>query len=454
MKRSNNQSNHQKKTATRSLVGGDAMKAEVQRAMTQQLPSSILEDEFIRDYLTSLLSDEDSYDDVEALIDSTAMIMEDHPEDLARSLVETIAAARTAQRTAESASATAKSVAAKQTKPSSPASVTPPQSPRPHGDDLDAETSPKSHAAQRKQRRLKKEAKKQKRRGNRSNHTAQGGGRTDIRAVVSELQAQSNQDLDDLDYCSSAWKDVVDTSSAINRGVRGHGGMGVYRGLGAYRGMDVVVHNLSLSYSGQDGGRNLLQNPHFAITHRRRYGVIGPNGCGKSTLLRRIATGSVPGFPLHLSVEMGDQEVLGTEETPIERMIALQQRGGTDKRRQSLLREQGELEDALEDGTPEEAEAVAEKLSEIYEELDALEAEASVDEVEGTGAFAGLDGRAKSILKGLQFPKELLRTPGNVLSGGWRMRLALASALYSQPDILLLDGKMLRLTGFVCARAL
>mmetsp|Transcript_5357 Transcript_5357/g.12136 ORF Transcript_5357/g.12136 Transcript_5357/m.12136 type:complete len:848 (+) Transcript_5357:876-3419(+) len=419
------------------------MKAEVQRAMRQHLPSSILEDEFIRDYLTSLLSDEDSYDDVEALINSTAMIMEDHPKDLARSLVETIAAARTAQRTAESASAAPKSVASKQTRPSSPASVTPPQSPRPRDDDLGAEISPKSHAAQRKERRLKKKAQKQKRRGNLNNPPAQGG-RTDIRAVVSELQEQSNKELDDY---SSVWREVVDRSSAMNEkgpavwGVRGHGGRGVYRG------MDVAVHNLTLSYgsswppkpSGQDGGRDLLQNTHLTIAHKHRYGVVGPNGCGKSTLLRRIATGKVPGFPLHLSVAMVDQEVLGTEETPIERMMALQQQGGTDKRRQSLLREQGELEGALEDATPEEAEAVAEQLSVIYEELDALEAKASGDEVEGTGAFAGLDGHAKSILKGLQFPKSLLRTPGNVLSGGWRMRLALASALYSQPDILLLD---------------
>lgn len=118
-------------------------------------------------------------------------------------------------------------------------------------------------------------------------------------------------------------------------------------------------------------------------------------------------------------------------------------RGGTD----FLKVELEELEALLEDANaqePEELEAAYNRVSEIYDQLEAKEQQQESDNYDdnndsSSSPFGGLDKRAKTILKGLQFKESMLNVPGNVLSGGWRMRLALAKAMYAEPDILLLD---------------
>ena len=52
-----------------------------------------------------------------------------------------------------------------------------------------------------------------------------------------------------------------------------------------------------------------------------------------------------------------------------------------------------------------------------------------------------VEARARSILTGLQFSPSMIEGPATDLSGGWRMRAALAGALYMAPDLLLLDGE-------------
>lgn len=71
-------------------------------------------------------------------------------------------------------------------------------------------------------------------------------------------------------------------------------------------------------------------------------------------------------------------------------------------------------------------ESETEKLKQIHEKLKLIEADTA-------------EARAGSILAGLGFTPEMQRCPNKVYSGGWRMRISLARALFCKPDVLLLD---------------
>ncbi len=106
------------------------------------------------------------------------------------------------------------------------------------------------------------------------------------------------------------------------------------------------------------------------------------------------------------------------------------------------------LEDALvsaSNGTVDEdgfdSETAAERLDMIYEKLDAIKA--SSDNLENDESFKDVimceNSGVVSILRGLQITEPMLSIAADDLSGGWRMRLALAVALHKKPDVLLLD---------------
>ena len=100
-----------------------------------------------------------------------------------------------------------------------------------------------------------------------------------------------------------------------------------------------------------------------------------------------------------------------------------------DTYRQHLLQEQEKLEQTLEqidDNNGALLEEVAMRLGEVSEELDAMNAEQ-------------VETKAINILKGLQFTDQMIHSPTQNLSGGWRVRLALARVLFLPSDILLLD---------------
>jgi ATPase subunit of ABC transporter with duplicated ATPase domains len=169
------------------------------------------------------------------------------------------------------------------------------------------------------------------------------------------------------------------------------------------------------------GQKDLIWGASLQIMRGHKYGLIGRNGCGKTTLLRRLARKQLPGLP-PLRYGYVAQELVGTTDSVLD--VAC--RGDTEF--QDLLAERAHIEKSLMSGI--ESAELTEDFAAVLQRLDELE--------ESFGQH-GLRGHARSILLGLQFTEEMLEMPTKALSGGWRMRLALAQALLSRADCLLLD---------------
>jgi ATP-binding cassette subfamily F protein 3 len=164
--------------------------------------------------------------------------------------------------------------------------------------------------------------------------------------------------------------------------------------------------------SARIAGRLLIDHATVTLPAGTKAGLVGRNGAGKSTLFRIITgelapeTGSV-GIPRHARIGQVAQEAPGTDEPLIEIVLA------ADGERASLL---AEAETATD---PHRIAEIQVRLADI----DAYSAES----------------RAASILAGLGFDEAAQQRPAKSFSGGWRMRVALAAVLFSQPDLLLLD---------------
>lgn len=158
-------------------------------------------------------------------------------------------------------------------------------------------------------------------------------------------------------------------------------------------------------------GRTLLDEATLRVDPGRRIGLVGRNGAGKSTLLKAIMGElGVDGGEIAISsrarLAQVRQEAPSGPESLVETVLA------TDAERVSLLEE------------VESAEGV--RQAEIHERLRAIGAESA-------------PARAAAILAGLGFDAAAQARPVADFSGGWRMRVALASALFANPDLLLLD---------------
>jgi len=171
---------------------------------------------------------------------------------------------------------------------------------------------------------------------------------------------------------------------------------------------DVKIDAFSLIAHGQV----LIQDTLIELTIGRRYGMIGSNGSGKSTFLRCLANREVP-IPDHLDIWYLEEEEQPSAVTAFDCVVQV----GKD----AVARLEMLADKVMEEEGPE-----SEFLAEIYSKLD--DQDPSTFEV-----------RAGVLLHGLGFSKQMAAKQTKDLSGGWRMRVALAKALFARPSLLLLD---------------
>eukprot|EP00929_Paragymnodinium_shiwhaense_P120359 TRINITY_DN9228_c0_g3_i1.p1 TRINITY_DN9228_c0_g3~~TRINITY_DN9228_c0_g3_i1.p1 ORF type:complete len:749 (-),score=199.30 TRINITY_DN9228_c0_g3_i1:269-2515(-) len=176
-----------------------------------------------------------------------------------------------------------------------------------------------------------------------------------------------------------------------------------------------TCHLVNFNLANKKGSGDLLMDATVTLAAGRRYGLIGKNGVGKSTFLDALAKREIPGVPA-CSIFYVRQEVTGDERTALQWVLE------ADSERMKLAKE---IED-LEKSNDKEA---GTKLARLYERLE--------DKNAADGGNA--EKRARDILRGLGLEEDMAGRPTNRLSGGWRMRVALACALFVSPGLLLLD---------------
>ncbi|GCB68224.1 ATP-binding cassette sub-family F member 1 isoform X2 [Scyliorhinus torazame] len=174
---------------------------------------------------------------------------------------------------------------------------------------------------------------------------------------------------------------------------------------------DIKLERFSISAHGKE----LFINADLYIVAGRRYGLVGPNGKGKTTLLKHIQN-RVLNIPPNIDVLLCEQEVRADDTAAVDAVLK------ADMKRLKLLEEERQLQALLEKGD----DRAGERLQKVYEELRA------------TGAAAA-EAKARRILAGLGFTPEMQNRPTKKFSGGWRMRVSLARALFMEPTLLMLD---------------
>ena len=175
--------------------------------------------------------------------------------------------------------------------------------------------------------------------------------------------------------------------------------------------MDIKVEGFSIAAKGKD----LFKNADLTIVAGRRYGLVGPNGKGKTTLLRHVAARKLD-IPKHIDILYCEQEVKADETPAIDSVI------NADKKRLELLKKEKELLAQQDKGDL----SSHEELKKVYEDMEAH-------------GVASAEARARRILAGLGFTRAMQARATQDFSGGWRMRVSLARALFLEPTLLLLD---------------
>ncbi|KAF8246414.1 hypothetical protein K440DRAFT_645132 [Wilcoxina mikolae CBS 423.85] len=192
---------------------------------------------------------------------------------------------------------------------------------------------------------------------------------------------------------------------------------GVLASLEASR--DIKITSSSLVFH----GKVLINDTTIEINFGRRYGLLGENGCGKSTLLKALAVREFP-IPEHVDIYLLNEPADPTDYSALEYVV--KQAEGELARLEKLA------EEILERDGGESPE-----LDHLYERIDQMD----------PSTFAT---RASLILTGLGFNNVTIKKKTKDMSGGWRMRVALAKALFVKPSLLLLDDPTAHLDLEAC----
>lgn len=169
------------------------------------------------------------------------------------------------------------------------------------------------------------------------------------------------------------------------------------------------------------GGKLLLDNANLKLTRGRKYGLVGRNGIGKTCLINAISRGEIENFPEDIHSLQVEQETEPDEVSVLNHVL------NCDVERLDLLAEFEELSKPDEEGLdPKEKTRRAVRLTEVVDRMDVIE----VNEA---------PMKAINILTGIGFSNEDLPRACRDFSGGWRMRITIAKAIYCEPEILCLD---------------
>jgi ATP-binding cassette subfamily F protein 2 len=182
---------------------------------------------------------------------------------------------------------------------------------------------------------------------------------------------------------------------------------------------DVKISSASLTFH----GRVLITDTTLELSYGRRYGLLGENGCGKSTLLKAIDAREYP-IPEHVDIYLLNEGAPPTDLGALDWVVKEAENEMTrlDTLAEKILEEQGPESTALLD---------------LYDHIDKMDP-------------STFSTRASLILTGLGFNKTTIQKKTKDMSGGWRMRVALAKALFVKPSLLLLDDPTAHLDLEAC----